>query len=417
MGKYLCFYSFVHITVNGGAVLLYNTINGARILADNFLLVEKLGSLIACADACFYGIKVDSVLELEEAYQVFQNQVVEFSFGDVLSLDDKCLPIHIAPSLKVLNNTVAFGRDEKREKNMTAGSEFQDKDLRLNENVFQLSFFINSARQERWKYCQRVYKQYLFPEIGRREELDFKLVEELLGADFPNLSAVNLVVGAVTEDNGFAINHLLRRVKDKKVTLMVYVLIDDFIKIAQSVDRVTDVIYVVWVDSYEKQFEIWNKSEFKQLSFHFLVSNDVELEALGAYPDSPNNFICFYYTGDNKQFCIDNLSYTMDDLFNDTREEKELLVNMAFDSNHMGHLVVLSNGKVYSNINKESIGHFPSDSIEKVLQREFMQSKHWFITRKEMKPCDTCLFCALCPAITDIEYCLEKYDLCDMRHP
>lgn len=415
MGKYLCFYSFVYITVNEGAALLYNTINGARVVVDNSLLVEKLESLIACVDACFYGIKVDSVLEQQEAYQTFQNQVIESSSGDILFLDDECLPIHIAPSLKVLNNIVAFGRDKKRGEGITTENELQDKNLRLNENVFQLSFFINSSEQESWKHCQRVYKQYLFPEIGKREELDLRLIEEVTAADFPNLTNINLVIGTVTKNNSLAINSLLRRIKEKNVTIMVYMLIDDFIKIAQTPDKVTDVIYVVWMDSYDKQFEIQNKSEFKQLSFQFLASNDAELSVLEAYPDSPNSFIRFYYTGDNKQFCIDNLSYSMDDLFDHTHEEKELLVNTAFDANHMGHLVILSNGDVYSNINKECIGNFPLDSIQKVLQREFTQSKHWFITRKEKEPCATCLFYALCPAVTDIEYCLDKYDLCNMK--
>lgn len=87
------------------------------------------------------------------------------------------------------------------------------------------------------------------------------------------------------------------------------------------------------------------------------------MKELESYSDSQNCFICFYYTGNNKEFCVENLSFSIDDLFNRRHEEKQLLANSALDSNHFGHLVILSNGEVYSNVNKPSIGRLPYDNV------------------------------------------------------
>lgn len=415
MAEYLCFYNFVHISLSQHTALLYNTINGAHMTVSNLLLVEKLRLLEECSDLSFYGIRIDADIAEVIDFQELTKFVLESISGNILSLDSEHMPIHIVPSLKVLNEQVpgAINRKVVQEK-IFMENDRQKSYMHYNENVFQISFFINASYNDKWQGYPDAYRQYMFPEIGKNTELDFELIKTIVECNFPNLSQVNLIIGNVVDDNIVNINNLIRMLK-VKTNLVVYILIDDFKKIALSEDKSIDITYVVWTDSYDNLCKLGDYSEFKQIFFQFLIGDDRKLKELESYSDSQNCFICFYYNGNNKEFCVENLSFSIDDLLNRRHEEKQLLANSALDSNHFGHLVILSNGEVYSNVNKPSIGRFPYDNVYDILIREFSQYRHWFVTRKDIKPCSDCLFSALCSSVTDVEYCLNTYNLCDVE--
>ncbi|MBW9279484.1 hypothetical protein [Bacteroides fragilis] len=415
MAEYLCFYNFVHISLSQHTALLYNTINGAHMTVSNLLLVEKLRLLEECSDLSFYGIRIDADIAEVIDFQELTKFVLESISGNILSLDSEHMPIHIVPSLKVLNEQVpgAINRKVVQEKIFTENDR-QKSYVHYNENVFQISFFINASCNDKWEGYPEAYRQYMFPEIGKNTELSFELIKTIVECNFPNLSQVNLIIGNVGDNNIVNINNLIKMLK-VKTNLVVYILIDEFKKIALSEDKSVDITYVVWTNSYDNLCKLGDYSKFKQLFFQFLICDDRELKELESYSDSQNCFICFYYTGNNKEFCVENLSFSIDDLFNRRHEEKQLLANSALDSNHFGHLVILSNGEVYSNVNKPSIGRLPYDNVYDLLIREFSQYRHWFVTRKDIKPCSDCLFSVLCSSITDVEYCLNTYNLCDVK--
>ena len=46
--------------------------------------------------------------------------------------------------------------------------------------------------------------------------------------------------------------------------------------------------------------------------------------------------------------------------------------------------------------------------------KEIHESKNWFRTRSKVKPCKSCIYNALCPPISNYEYYLKEYNLCNI---
>jgi pseudo-rSAM protein len=77
-------------------------------------------------------------------------------------------------------------------------------------------------------------------------------------------------------------------------------------------------------------------------------------------------------------------------------------------------LTVLSNKKVYANLNNPGIEILGRDDILDIVYKEMHKGKSWTKIRKYVTPCKSCVFNALCPPISNYEYTLGKYDLCYM---
>lgn len=50
--------------------------------------------------------------------------------------------------------------------------------------------------------------------------------------------------------------------------------------------------------------------------------------------------------------------------------------------------------------------------IREILANTIINYSNWFKKRRDVEPCNNCVFCDLCPSIGNYEYNFGKYNLC-----
>lgn len=102
-------------------------------------------------------------------------------------------------------------------------------------------------------------------------------------------------------------------------------------------------------------------------------------------------------------------------IFKGTHDFRSIFCNQKINSNFYGNLIIFPDASVKSSLNSEVIGNVKTDALSKIIDQEIRQGKVWRLTRIKQVPCTDCLFQDLCPPISDLEMCLDRYDLCTLE--
>jgi len=95
--------------------------------------------------------------------------------------------------------------------------------------------------------------------------------------------------------------------------------------------------------------------------------------------------------------------------------EKDIIKNSSINRNDFGKLFILPDGKIYSNLNSESIGNIKTDLFQEAIYKELKYTKNWLKTRGDVIPCKNCIYKAICPPISNYERYLNKFNLCHLK--
>ena len=142
-----------------------------------------------------------------------------------------------------------------------------------------------------------------------------------------------------------------------------------------------------------------------------LYSSNIELnhfEQIGFHSEC----LFPYYNGENFDFIVDELSYTIKDVMSIKTTTQTLFENQNINSNIFGELFIFPNGNIYSNIFEKSIGNIAYSTIKKTLYKELSESHNWLLVRQNVEPCQRCVYNIFCNPITRIEQACMKYDFC-----
>jgi pseudo-rSAM protein len=94
---------------------------------------------------------------------------------------------------------------------------------------------------------------------------------------------------------------------------------------------------------------------------------------------------------------------------------KQIAINKILNQNDFGKITILSNGNIHANLNNNSIGNIMKNTIEDTITIEMFSKNSWFKTREHLNPCKNCIYCLLCPPVSNYEYIFRKYNLCTIR--
>lgn len=86
------------------------------------------------------------------------------------------------------------------------------------------------------------------------------------------------------------------------------------------------------------------------------------------------------------------------------------------NSNFYGSLIIFPDASVRSALNSKVIGNLEYEDLSKMIDQEIRKGNTWRLVRNKQEPCKDCLFRDLCPPISDLEMCVERYDLCTLKH-
>ncbi len=116
------------------------------------------------------------------------------------------------------------------------------------------------------------------------------------------------------------------------------------------------------------------------------------------------------FTGDNLDFFKKYVFLSEKDLKKIRLGHNQIFLNQALNAFYFGKLRILHNSKVYSDLNKQSIGDIKTPLID-MLFYEMDNRLSWFNIR-DQGPCNNCIYQWLCPPPSGYEQVLAKTNLC-----
>ena len=150
-------------------------------------------------------------------------------------------------------------------------------------------------------------------------------------------------------------------------------------------------------------------------SWELYVSSEEEYEKAAILKEMLANFsdvsIRPFYNGENRSF-FENFVYTdQEELDSIAWNRQNIFALQALNMNNFGKITILSDGKVYANVNEAPIGTI-QDPIKDLLVKELESKNAWRKTRYDVEPCAHCRFKLICPSPSNYERVIGKNNLC-----
>lgn len=385
----LLIHSHVFINCNDDEVLLYNSLNG-KILYSNMKEFVKTISNIKTIGTPDYIIK-----DLEIIPNSIVNDIVNMHMGRLLQIDDIC-PVQFSPSVNI--NGVSI--EMYTQKPIFSVQDLYEKELlekdycqQMGKNVLDylttltIYFSCDSRLNPKYKYASR---QYLFPELGDNH-IDIDRLEAFLEKYTFQLEQVNIVVGDINQEIFLDLKKMIEKIIKQNCAIAVYTGAYNISQMRELIGHID--LLCLWVLS-DYNGVLLNEEKIRYLG---LVTEDSEMN----FNDEITVFPC--KTEGNKDFCLSVSSYSIEDMLNMDFPKNEIISSQYLNANFFGELSILSSGNIYSCLQHPPIGNIDVDDLREVLYSEFLTYKNWFMVRKNLSVCKSCVFNFLCPPISNYE--------------
>lgn len=305
-------------------------------------------------------------------------------------------PISLMPILKVQDNKSYYEEQQKLG--------FKGKIL---QNLHELTFYINGNKNGNNEF----YKQTIYPIKGNQYLNSSKIISFIKNSRNPYLSNINLV-GDIFSYNDF--ESLINDISNLSISITVYLLVDDFINNFQSlkeikwpsnvqlnllVDKYFDITYLKSICiPYIITILIFSEKDITKYSSLSLLESTQKVRHIPIYNNNNLSFFKSYVYLFKED--IENLSLSKNDIF----------IRQALNINDFGKLTIFFDGKVYANVNLESLGDI-DNSPYSIVYHEFTKGNSWFRVRTQ-KPCNNCIYQWLCPSPSNYEIIINQANLC-----
>ena len=168
--------------------------------------------------------------------------------------------------------------------------------------------------------------------------------------------------------------------------------------------------------SFKDLYSIISQKLLANYQFTFIIDEFSSYEKTNNIIDELNinqYVIKPYFSGENLGFFKKCVFIKKDDLLNLKIKSKHIYTNEFINTNNFGKLIIKNNGDIFANINQNSVGNIVDTTIYEAIYKTIKNGKSWRFTRKEVKPCNKCLYKSLCPPISDYEIYMGQYNLCN----
>ena len=163
--------------------------------------------------------------------------------------------------------------------------------------------------------------------------------------------------------------------------------------------------------------DLISSGKIKQSELRFLVSSQEELvtsRQIIAALHLPNASIDPYYTGNNFDFFQQAVFITQEDIRSSKPDQKEVFSRISVNESDFGKFTLLPDGNVYANLNDPPVGNIRVNSPEELILKELVEGISWGRIRKNVAPCQECLYHFLCPPVSNYELLLNRFNCCDV---
>jgi pseudo-rSAM protein len=406
---------YVHIAVKQGNALVYNTLNGKTIEEENPVIVNLIKKIDSKKNLSV--IKLSEAELAEPVISNFVKRIREHFSGDLIDTScSKGKPIQMLPRVKIQKDV----EEAKPGGESAVGEGILD-------NLTELTLYISNRCGLNCPFCKNAFKQFLTctknntnkPQELKLEDI-IKFLNESQGSPIHRL---NIVGGDIFSYSKFG--ELCRFLNDYKKFKTYH---NHYLNLQNRESELKLInnqfsSFVVYVDFPIEEDKLKSAAGmFERLGidreYVFVIQEEEEIEPVQAICNrlKITNFAFKpYYNGENFNFFKDNVFMEKQALFQLKPDAKQIFSRIKTNPLNFGRITVLSNGAVYANMNEKKIGEFEKDSIYDITLRELFDGKSWRKTRDKVKPCKSCVYCFLCPPLTNYEYALKQNNLCHIR--
>ncbi len=402
---WLYFEPYTFIFKNRSKIMVYNSFTFRKIIYDRNkdldLLIERLENPVNmyCIELTEENINNKIVID-------FIKSIRESFSGDILfSKPAQKKPIMLYP---IQNLQRQVERIEQSYENL-------GKNI-LN-YLHEITIYLTGKCDFSCSHCDVLLNQ--LPYCTKSHfELSFPLLVNFLNQiSHSNLKAINFVGGNIFKYS--ELENLMNVLNNSYIKRNLYVsyLNMNIENISYCLNKYKCKIYIL-IDKVTKNFpntifNCQNKYVIENLHYLFIVSTENEYYyarlLINKY-NLENAEIKPVFKNNNYKFFEKYVYLTNKDIDKICTSKKDIFMRQSINLNDFGKLTITSDGKIFANINNNSLGTLKDDPKE-IIYNEMKYGNSWLKIRNS-QPCNNCINQWLCPSPSSYEFVLRKPNLC-----
>ena len=413
---WLYLHPYVHSAIKKERAVIYNTLNG-KILEykENKKIVRLINRLNS--DSNLYVIKLKEE-EIDASLSQFIKDIRKFYMGDLIdTIHSPNKPIQLKPMLnlqKTFDYLTTYGNKSK----ILINDE-------LGEYLNVVTLYINDRCDLSCPMCSTAYKQFLCcfkTDIGRKEIAINHISQLINEIKNINLYKFNILGGNIfLYSKLFELIPLLNSINVIKEFYVHYLHLDDGREYSELFSDENNhlsifIHFPLKMEEFNQRMSLLNHYDIGK-RIHFLIEKDEDMakaERVISDYQIEDYILTPYYNGNNLKFFKENVFLNRDSIIESKPTMNDIFARMTINTSDFKKLTILSNGDVYANLNNPKIGKLGKDYLFDLMYKELNEGKSWTKVRKHVSPCKGCVYNALCPPISNYEYIIGRYNLCDM---
>ena len=393
-------------------VMLYNTLSGVHILFVQDAATKPIVSSWLDANN-LYGVELtESDMEKTSVKKLIFRVRESFS-GDIVEIGpNQQRPVSLQPFLN-------FQMDRQRLENLKAGDANKQYGDRILHHLFELNLYITGICPNDCPCCDKYYKQTVCCTKHGKDALQPQQIEKLLQTiTHSSVKCINILGGDLFS-NGLLSEYMdvLNRFGFVKNYYSHFLNINENIRLINLQNSTLKIMVTFPVDE-EKFEQAYQLTDIENLPVFwvFIISSEEEYfraESLIKRFEIQKATIKPFYTGSNYEFFSKNTFTTLEDIDRIRLNRRQIYAHQYINVADFGKVTVMPDGKVYANVNQESLGTI-NDDIRDLIYNELVHGKSWLRIR-EQAPCNDCIYQWLCPSPSNYEIAMGRPDLCHIK--
>lgn len=408
----------VYVAVKGNNLLLYNLATGKYLTYfDQLPLIDFILKLTQ--EKNLYALEVSEDFIKANGLKSLIDDILEHFMGDIvdvsLSGKERKKPFIMPPQFDIQTGS----RDPVRRtyKNV-------DKDSFL--AIDELTFYVTGHCDKNCIECSTAYKQFLWCTRGKHDsELRLEDIEKVLDETRAcRLKKINIIGGDLTRYS--RLDELVDLLNEKNVPINYYIHFRHLKKKPmEKLKRIgprSNILALVESSSLRNPDNVKHlKEEISEpLKLTFLVQDEPGLVNLEKAVEelNINTFsVQPYFNHRNLNFFKENV-FTDEESLNESFPDLDAIkARQSYNTLNYGKLFIMSDKHIHSGLNASPLGTIDDKTMAEAVILELTEQGNWLTARRNVTPCKDCLFDAICPPLSGVEYAAGINNTCHLWKP
>lgn len=400
---------YVFISEDKSKYLLYNTQAKKGLLFNKNNAMGGIVGYIQNTDN-MYSILIDlNDLKNKEIYEFIQKLLSE-GYGDILE-GTMSKPIIMPPILSLQNSV-----ERLKENNLPVGSNILSY-------LHEVTIHINGECNQECDMCGNLHKQVMTC-VKSGNYLEFDRLKSFLNSIVFSPASINITGGnPFLYPELYELYDIIGRMASRKRFIISYLNIPENLDTLYIFTNPSFLLKITVSGPFEKKILIDEAIRLKSFgvnqSWKICITSTFEYEKAEELSEEfmKNNIdlnIKPVYNGKNLSFFEQYVFIQQEDFLSSNLDKQDIFALQMLNTNDFGKLIILSNGKVYANINEKPIGMM-DEAIMDILSQELDLGTSWRKTRYNSSTCHECCFKLICPSPSNYEMTIKRMNLCNLK--